>query len=241
LVGQITIDQRQSHHLRDVLRLSAGETVELFDDAGGVASGVIASVDGSHVVVDVQRIDESTTQLERIVASAIPKGERADWLVEKLSELGVAEFIPLVSERSVVVPQGKNKMQRWQRIATESAKQSRRRGVMRIAEVRAPGEVIHRLPPSMKAIYLSTRADAQPIAQLPLPAETRSLLLLIGPEGGWTDREIDQFGRASVIGARLTGTILRVETAAIAAAAIVAAVLLPHTQAQDLSDNERGK
>jgi 16S rRNA (uracil1498-N3)-methyltransferase len=218
--GEIVLDDSQAHHLRDVLRLKIGSNVELFDDAGLVGQATVTRADASGVSVRVDSIHgtstESSTQL--IVASAVPKGDRADWMIEKLSELGVSRFIPLQTERSVVHPTGSGKRERWMRIATESAKQSRRSGVMRIDELTRINDLISNLK-SGTAWYLSTADDARPIADL-LNESTNTLSLLIGPEGGWSDDEIARFDKQNLTPVKLTATILRVETAAIAAAAI---------------------
>ena len=211
-VGSITLDPSGSKHARDVLRLDEGDQVEIFDDAGNVAVGAIVALSPS-VVVRVASITSSPAKVfDLTIASAIPKGERADWMIEKLSELGVSRFIPLATERSVVLPEGRNKRDRWIRIATESAKQSRRAGVMQIDELTQLKEVVARAPRSCS--YLSPEASA---GTEPLPPST----LLVGPEGGWTDDEIQLFARSDIQPLKLTQTILRIETAAIAAAAIV--------------------
>src|SRR5205823_5762281 len=148
---EIKLDATQSHHARDVLRLSDGAVVELFDNAGAVARGQIVAVD-PHVVVRVESIANGVDpSLEIVVASAVPKGERADWMIEKLSELGVSKFTPLATARSVVHPRGTGKMQRWRRIAVESAKQSRRAGVMRIDELMDLSDALERLSQGLKA------------------------------------------------------------------------------------------
>ena len=215
ITGLNRLDARQGKHARDVLRLEAGESVELFDDAGQVATGQLV-YEGNRAAVHIDRVNEadSTSLVTITVAAAVPKGERADWMVEKLSELGVARFIPLAAERSVVVPDGTHKLERWQRIATESAKQSHRRGVMRIDPVTKLDEVI-----SPKAICFSTEVDAPPIRELVGKFE-ETITLLIGPEGGWTTAEIEQMKSTGVLFARLTQSILRTETAAVAAAAV---------------------
>src|SRR5205085_9207719 len=104
------------HHVRDVLRLGNGQIVEVFDDDGRTASAVLIVSADDQVAVRVEQFHQPPKGFQWTVAAAIPKGERADWMVEKLSELGTARFIPLIAERSVVVPQGRNKHQRWMRI-----------------------------------------------------------------------------------------------------------------------------
>src|SRR5262249_28805891 len=145
-----------------------------------------------------------------------PKGERADWMIEKLGELGVNRFIPLAAARSVVLPKGQGKYERWKRIATESAKQSRRVGVMQIDELTEISAAL-----AGGGFYLSTRDDATPLVSIE-HSQLRNPRFLIGPEGGWTDEEIESFKIAGLTGIKLTATILRVETAAVATAAIVA-------------------
>src|SRR6202011_2416558 len=129
------LDPSQARHAREVLRLPDGHPVEVFDDQGIVGTGVLVFEGPRDALVRVQQTSAEKPPATWSVASAVPKGERADWMVEKLSELGAAAFIPLIAARSVVLPEGRNKRERWVRIATESAKQSHRPGVMRIDEL----------------------------------------------------------------------------------------------------------
>jgi 16S rRNA (uracil1498-N3)-methyltransferase len=176
----------------------------------------------------------------------VPKGERADWMVEKLSEVGCAAFVPLVADRSVVTPKGTGKHDRWVRLATESAKQCRRRGVMRIDAPIPLDVLLARLttagrdaadaardaaaaaaPAGRPPVgwFLDTGAAAVPVRRLLLtPAPPADLTLLVGPEGGWSPGEVDRMLGARLTPVALTRTILRVETAAVAAAACVAAL-----------------
>ena len=205
----------QAHHARAVLRLCDGDEVEVFDNAGRTAVGVLR-FQGDAAVVEVGKILlSSPAALRWSVASAVPKGERADWMVEKLSELGVSSFIPLATQRSVVLPGGTNKRQRWERIAIESAKQSRRRGVMQI------GDLTPLAGAMTSGWYLSPDPRAVPIVQPLAELKVPELRLFIGPEGGWTDEERAAFETAGLTPVRLTDTILRIETAAVAAAAVV--------------------
>lgn len=222
--GQVPLDPVQAHHAREVLRLKEGDAVELFDSVGREARGVLRFVGPKDAAAVVERVNEHSLadDLQLTVASAVPKGERADWMVEKLSELGVVAFIPLMTERSVVKPEGKNKLQRWERIATESAKQSRRSGVMQIQHLRPLADMLGEHRP---ALYLSTAPDAKPlnlaISEL---GPMQTLAIFIGPEGGWTDAELEAFRAAGIRCAKLTSTILRIETAAIVGAAIALAM-----------------
>jgi 16S rRNA (uracil1498-N3)-methyltransferase len=227
--GQFSLDPAQAHHVRDVLRLTPGAVVELFDDDGATAEGSVVMVTPSEVVVEAGEIrQQAAGGLRWTVASAVPKAARADWLVEKLSELGADAFVPLATARSVVHPEGKNKLDRWRRIALESAKQSRRPGVMRVEEMVEVGEFVKRLSTERReGWYLSTAIGAVPVAKAVAGGPT-DLVLLIGPEGGWTVEEEGMFEANGLTGVSLTGTILRVETAAVAAGAVVACLLGAH-------------
>jgi 16S rRNA (uracil1498-N3)-methyltransferase len=220
-VGLVRLPPDQAHHARDVLRLGVGDAVELFTATGQTAAAVIVEATAASVVAEVREIRHAPTGLALTIASAVPKAARGDWMIEKLSELGVARFVPLMTARSVVHPEGRNKIERWQRLAAESAKQSHRAGVMRIEALTALDEMLSGI--SGKAAYLSTAAGALPLSSILHPPSS-PLTLLVGPEGGWSDEEIARFAEQHLTPITLGGTILRVETAAIAAAAVVAAL-----------------
>jgi 16S rRNA (uracil1498-N3)-methyltransferase len=240
-VGRVALPGDQAHHARDVLRLGVGDAVELFTATGRTGAGLIVEATPASVVAEVREIREAADGLALMIASAVPKGARGDWMIEKLSELGVARFVPLMTARSVVHPEGRNKIERWQRLAAESAKQSHRSGVMRIEPLTALDEVLKGL--SGPAAYLSTAAAATvPLSTwfvggttgkpegMPVPPgaeDSQSLTLLVGPEGGWSEEEMGRFAERHLTPLTLGRTILRVETSAIAAAAVVAALTAP--------------
>jgi len=234
--GQLPLPADEAHHLRDVLRLSAGTDVELFDAIGNVGSGRIIHCDGAGVVVQVDSIRHADPGLRIVVAAAVPKGDRADWMIEKLSELGVSCFVPLRTSRSVVTAEGTNKRDRWQRIATESAKQSRRAGVMEIVEPMPVASAIEQLEPGEPAWCLSTANARQIDPSIFDPTPPARFTLFIGPEGGWTDEELARFTAAGVTHVGLTRTVLRVETAAVVAAGLVATLLGVRSAAASDSD-----
>jgi len=220
-LGEVPLAEEQAHHARKVLRLKDGATVELFDDAGNLATGILRFRGTNDACVQVQKISlPPDIGLSLTVAAAIPKGERADWMIEKLGELGVAAFIPLAAERSVVLPEGRNKHERWGRIAKESAKQSHRIGTMRIGTLTSVEAAVRHI--DAIGWVCSTEQDATPLLRMArsLP---KSLTIFVGPEGGWTEDELTAFAGAGIASVQLTNTTLRIETAAIAAAALLLA------------------
>ncbi len=240
--GDVVLGDGEGHHVRDVLRLGPGERVEVFDESGRTADGEIVRADAKQVVVRVGEVGVGEVGLRWTVAAAVPKGSRADWMIEKLSELGTAVFVPLAAERSVVLPEGEGKRARWNRIAAEAAKQSRRVGVMAIGELTRVEEYVAGIQEA--GWYLTTEEGAVEVEEAARrmavgendecrvrsegsEAGAPSLSLLVGPEGGWTEQELEGFRKAGLTGVRLGRTILRVETAAVAAAVIAAAVVAP--------------
>ncbi len=220
--GLLPLESREAHHLLSVLRMKAGDAVELFDDAGATAPAALVESEGRLCAhVDTGAITQAAPG-GVVVASAVPKGDRADWMVEKLSELGAAALIPLRTARSVVHPEGAGKLDRWKRIATEAAKQSHRSGVMRIDPLTPLNDLLASRDTSTEAIVLSTRPPADPLIRVRLlPGKTA--LLLVGPEGGWSSEELAGFDNAGLTAATLGPTILRIETAAVVGAGVIAA------------------
>jgi 16S rRNA (uracil1498-N3)-methyltransferase len=215
--GLVQLDQAQSRHLRNVLRLKAGEDVELFDSAGHTAPARVVALEPL-VQLQVAAVHAPPTSGPVLsVAAAVPKGARADWMIEKLSELGVHTFIPLETARTVVHPES-GKLARWERLARESAKQCHRADVLRLAEPSWLEQVLETW--QNDAWCLSTQGDSQPVFEL-AGSLNQPLLALVGPEGGWTDGELELMRQQPCRFVRLTPTVLRVETAAITIAAIV--------------------
>ena len=200
-IGRLSLPADQAHHARNVLRLPDGAEVELFDDQGRVARATLIYHNDHLVEVDVTSVDAAVRHGPVLtVAAAVPKGERADWMVEKLSELGVDQFVPLAAERSVVLPEGKNKLARWVRLATESAKQSHRAGIMQVRAVASVLDVLKNATGGKWA--LSTDPSAEPIRKL-IDQPLDALTIFVGPEGGWTADELATFAFAKATSVQL--------------------------------------
>ncbi len=220
---RVTLRGDEAHHALHVLRLSIGDEITLFDGRGLRATARITSVTGESLVADV--LHRAAEQLTRvlIIATAIPKGERADWMVEKCAELGLSELIPLLCERGQVSP-GAGKLARWRRKADEAAKQSGQSRSMAVREPMALSAALEACASGGPAWYGSpgvTRTLAQAIGECATgDAASRGASIWIGPEGGFSPDEVAQLERSGAQGVSLGGTILRVETAAVAAAAV---------------------
>lgn len=211
--GRLALPEEAAHHLVRVLRLADGAEVEAFDAAGRRGTGRLVLEAGANPTVEIAEVAEAAPFPSLTVATAIPKGDRADYLVEKLAEVGVARWVPLEAERSVVVPKGTSKTTRWERIAVEAARQSHAPAVMAIAEVAKPADVV-----VAGAWIASTGPGASDASDAPAPA-----VVMVGPEGGWTAAEERALMEAGAVRVTLGPTVLRVETAAIVAAAMALA------------------
>ncbi|MGF1632466.1 MAG: RsmE family RNA methyltransferase [Phycisphaerae bacterium] len=217
-VGRVELPPGQAHHARAVLRLASGAVVELFDAAGRHAAGTLEFTADSAFVA-VAEVLEARPAEPLVVVAAIPKGERADLLAAKLAEVGATAWWPLLADRSVVKPGGANKLERWRRLAVEAAKQCGRGDVMHIPEPLSLPDALARAANEQHVMYVCT--TERPAA--PLRAPPGPVAVFIGPEGGWTERELAACEQAGATPCRLLEPVLRVETAAVVAAALVAA------------------
>lgn len=215
----VELDRDESQHVRRVLRLGPGDTVELFDGRGSVAQAVIHAIAPS-VQVRVTAIATVPPSRPAVtVAVALPKGSRADDMMNQLSQLGAAEVIPLRTARSVVDARP-TKRDRLARLALESGKQCGRSHMMSITDTDDLTQVIAR-PYDLKLIAACEASDSPSPAELHnLFALAKTAVILIGPEGGWTDDEHAAAVRAGFRPWRLGPHVMRIETAAVAAMAI---------------------
>lgn len=202
----------EGRHASRSLRLRAGDRVVLFDGRGREAQAEVVRIEGTRVVVRAGEVREAGRS-GLVIASAVPKGARLDWMIEKLTELGVSEFRPVRFRRSVVSIAA-NRRGRLERVSAAAAKQCGRADLLRIA-----GEIsVDELAASLGSrTCLTSPEAAEPLG--PGGAD----LVIIGPEGGLTADEEARLTAAGATGVRLGDRILRIETAAVAAAAIVGA------------------
>lgn len=214
----ILIEGDEAQHAARVKRLGVGDPLECLDGMGTRVAGRIAAIERVakgqwRLVVEPGRIErEPLPSPELHVRTATPKGPRASDLVEQLCQVGASSWGPLDSVRTVVDPR-EGKLQRLERIARESIKQSGRAHAMRIE----PG-VSFRKSLELKGLIV---ADASGAAYEPTSEPTDRLTLLVGPEGGWTANELAQLREVGARVCRFGLHVMRIETAAVVAAGII--------------------
>ena len=212
-----------AHHLKGPLRMKSGERIHLVDEKMRGYHVVLKDIGRSDISGEVIGEDEARVSDTAVtLAQAIIKGKRMDLIVQKATELGIMEIIPIISERSVVRPtpsSGIKDMRRWQIIAEEASQQSER---WDIPSVRAPlsfSEYLDSPDPFDIAIILWEGERKKPMKEI-LKKGGRRIGLLVGPEGGFSDTEVDTACKKGFIPVTLGQGILRSETAAIAAISI---------------------
>ncbi len=213
--GIAEVEGEEFHHLYRVLRHGVGDTVGIFDGEREYV-GRVAEVNTREKVAVVKVLHEVPPLLppvEVVVAVSPPKGQRLDDLISRLVEIGVKKIVPTICERTVRRP--KDKKDRWSRIVLSAVKQSRRTDVPEVLPPMILKEVLETFS-NYEGKFAGIIGSSTPITTL---SPHRRNLILIGPEGDFTPEEKEAISRAGFKGFSLGGIILRVETAALVAAA----------------------
>ena len=216
---RIALEGDELHHAVRVVRVRAGEPVELFDGRGNAVRGVVEELDRDAAIIRVEApVPSRESRLAIELAMAIINLDKFELVLQKATELGARSVIPLETERvEVRAERYRGKAERWNKIVLEAVKQC---GRSTIPTVEAPApfaDVVAR-----DGVKVFCDADATPDAGSRL-AEAERLTLFIGPEGGWSDGEIALARDRECIFKRLGPRRLRAETAAIVAVTIAAA------------------
>lgn len=220
--GPFELTGPEAHHLAQVCRLRPGDPVCLFNGDGHEYPGIIQAVQRRAVLIDIREVRTPDRELgfPLEVAAPLPRGDRAQFLIEKLTELGVTTFLPLLCQRTVIHPR-EGKLEKLERYVIEASKQCGRNTLLKVE------------PPLPFAAMLERRQEgditwlAHP-AGMPLtlgnfPLPRGPYRLAVGPEGGFTEEEADQARAAGWTVVSLGKRILRIETAAIFLASLVGA------------------
>jgi 16S rRNA (uracil1498-N3)-methyltransferase len=210
--ARVEIVDDEAHHLIHVLRLHEGDTVALFDGDGRAANATIARIADESVELNVgDALPANESPLQMTLAVAVPKGDTMSLIVQKLTELGVTSIQPLISDNSEVSAEAiVKRIERWERIALEAAKQSGRSRLPRVEPPRTFEELARE-----GAWLLSPGASPFPATKPTNP------LVFVGPEGGWSEPELELAFARKLVVFGLGPRTLRTETAAIAAATVM--------------------
>ncbi|WP_313621000.1 16S rRNA (uracil(1498)-N(3))-methyltransferase [Achromobacter sp.] len=226
--ARIALPEALAHHALRVLRLRAGEAIALFNGLGGEYPGVL-EIDGKAGYAQLGDFDPREAELAgRItLVQGLPSGDKMDWVVEKAVELGAARVCPIAAQRSVLQlsgPRLDKRVAHWQRIAQSAAEQC---GRNRLMAVDAPMSLSEWLAQPADGLRLLCHPEAQEdlAGKLRGTPGVQALTLLVGPEGGWSDKEVEQARQAGVQSVRFGPRVLRTETAGLALLSAVSALL----------------
>ena len=220
-----TLDGDEGRHAATVKRLRVGETVDVANGKGLRASCSVTQTERNSIqLLIIEVLQESVSTPQFTVVQALAKGDRADLALEVLTEVGVDVIVPWSATHCVVKWDEPAKAKRkWQRTITEAAKQSRRAWIPELFDLHSTPAVADLIASNDIAVVLHESAN-QSIADLDI-SQSKSILVIVGPEGGITDQELSDFQDAGAQVVRMGSTVMRTSTAG----AICLGALLPQT------------
>lgn len=221
--GLLRIGGAELHHMRHVMRLGAGAAVTLLDGRGAAYAGRIRRLERDRALVEIGERIAPGPAAAIVLAAAVIKGPRMDFLVEKAAELGASALWPLLCARSLARAPGTERIARWRRLAVAAAKQSQAARLMEISEPRE----FHRLVKTVPARILPVicRIGAASLSATIRAKNPDGILIACGPEGDFDEAEVTAALNAGFVAAGLGPRRLRSETAALAALSIAACTL----------------
>lgn len=219
--ARLLLDGDEGRHAATVKRIRAGEQVVLTDGAGTSAVCTVTEAAKSSLVVSIDEVSFADRAVPLVtVVQGLPKGDRGELAVEVLTEIDVDRIVPWAASRSVAVWKGERAtkgLARWRATAREATKQARRAWLPEVTALASTEDVAALIGEADVAVVLHEEA-ALPLAELDLDGAA-SIVVVVGPEGGISEAELEAFARARVV--RLGSSVLRTSTAGVAAVAAI--------------------
>lgn len=221
----IFIKDSETHHIKDVLRYKKGDILNLFDGEGGLYQGEILELKKNKIRVKILKKENKKKNPPFFhLVQAIPKKEKMDLIVEKATELGVEEIIPVLTKRTIIHPDKKREeelLERWRKISLSAVKQSKRYFLPKISEIKEFPQVLEKLPELTSLIVPSLEEKGINLKEIDWKSFAEDIYVFIGPEGDFTKEEISYLKEKKAILVSLGDFVLRSETAAIYILAIL--------------------
>jgi len=224
---QVRITGELAHHLRTVLRFKVGDSIDIVDEHRKRYRVSLDHITAGQLRAQILEVEEpiSFSTPEIVLAQAVLKGPKMDWVVQKATELGVSEMVPIVTERTVALPppnRASRQCERWSKIAMQASQQSSRLDIPKIGNLTPLTELFSgSLYYDLKVILWEKEQGNSFSTVLSRKKRIQSILLLIGPEGGFSTNEFNQAVQSDFTGITLGHRILRSETAVLAALTIL--------------------
>jgi 16S rRNA (uracil1498-N3)-methyltransferase len=220
-------DNKQVHYLRDVLRLKVKDKVVAFDEQGNEFNCLIKKNLSGKIILDIKKTNPPASTQKRIslsLACAIPKRSNMDDIIDKLTQAGVDRIIPLKTKRVIVnfdEEKKRSRLERWCKIAQSAAQQAKRNTLPIIEPVKDIKKVILESKNYALKLIPTLTGERKTLKEVLQTHKPRSVLVFIGPEGDFTDEEVDLAKQSGFIPVTLGNLVLRVETAAVAVASFI--------------------
>ncbi len=219
--GNFNLAPEEVQHIAGAKRQRVGDVFEVFDGEGRFARVRIVEIKSRKIVIEpigeVNFVAQKSPCVE--VAVAVPKGKRLQYMIEKLSELGVGRVVPVVCERSVAG--GSDPVEKYKRWGVEACKQSRN---LWVPEFLPPVKFGDYLSVNVGKMFMAEQSGQNPLCLFQHESWAEKVCLVIGPEGGFSEGEFEQADAAGVQRVNLSANILRIETAAVLFAGMVLAL-----------------
>ena len=218
--SEILVSKEEAHHIIDVMRMRAGDVIVAFDGTGKEYIGKILNTSSESLKIKIEKINsiKEKNKISITLAQSLPKRSKMDFIIEKATELGVDGIIPLSTERTIIrLAKEKQlaKTQHWQGIAVSASKQCGRVNVPKVRPLVLFGEILKEINKYDLAMMACLTEGAKPLNEIISVFKGKSILIMVGPEGDFTPKEIEA---ARSAGARLISLgrlVLRVDTAAL--------------------------
>jgi 16S rRNA (uracil1498-N3)-methyltransferase len=218
--GMLRVEGTEVRHIRKVLRLKAGDPITIFDGSAKEYEGSIVELGPSFVLIQVQNAYSSQrdSPLEITLAQSLLKGEKMDYLIQKATELGIKEFVPFFSSRSVPLLEKSRRLERhrrWEKITIEASKQCGRGILPEVKPLQDYSEMLRIAPADALRFILWEKEGVTLKRILKRSVEKKKIFFIVGPEGGLSDEEVEESRMMGFIPVTLGKRIVRAETASL--------------------------
>jgi 16S rRNA (uracil1498-N3)-methyltransferase len=226
----INLSRDETHHLTRVLRLRPGSEVFVFDGCGKEYRCSFLTVKDNRARIEICEAlsDEVDSSIHITLAHGLAKGEKFDFVIQKATELGVSNIVPLVTDNADVKlsdEKSEKRLERWQRISLEALKQCGRRRLVEIERPVTLKDFLCVAQTEDAVLVFSERGGVSITNALARSSDKKAIAALVGPEGGWSDEELTLLDERRAIAVTLGPRILRTETAAVVAVTLIQHIL----------------
>jgi 16S rRNA (uracil1498-N3)-methyltransferase len=229
----VTLGENESHHLLHVLRVKAGQKVEVFNGEGGTGLATVETTTRGAIAVRIlERSEQKRPAVQLALIQALPREQKMDLIIQKATELGASEILPVTTEHAVVhlkQDRSEGKRERWEKIALNAAKQCGTAWLPKIFPAQALPAFLTARHKFDALLVCALDENARPIRDAIQSIKARpvsSVGVLVGPEGDFSAAEMESIRTAGAVPVSLGGSILRSETAAIYALSVLRYELL---------------